>query len=169
MTIFKAAIIGLVTLGIILCLVLALVKAVRACAAQRPDGGRRKAVAAGLGVAAVMLCAAFGFVKLHTFRLPSDADMIFIRSGTTGEGFEISREEHPEAFGELASIEMKICSFSPLTAFRMGHEYVLTYYKDGEAVTELLGKGKACQTYRFPFFYETSGDITDIIDKYIQR
>ena len=51
MTVFKAAIIGLVTLGIILCLVLALAKAVRACAAQRPDGGRRKAVAAGLGVA----------------------------------------------------------------------------------------------------------------------
>lgn len=169
MTIFKGVIIGLVTLGIILCLVLALVKAVRACAAHLPDGGRRKALAAGLGVAAAMLCAAFGFVKLHTFRLPSDGDKIFIRSGTTGEGFEISREEYPEAFGELASIEMKICSFSPLTAFRMGHEYVLTYYRDGEAVTELLGKGRDCQTYRFPFFYETSKDIKAIIYKYTQR
>lgn len=167
MTVIKGVIIGLVSIVIVLCIVLVLVRSIRACVSGRSAEGRKKRLAIGLVLTVFLVCGAFVFVKMHTFRLPADADMILIRSGTTGESFEISRGTDADVFGELVSIELKVNAFSPLASFRIGHDYILTYYKNGEAVTEFIGKGGICQTYRFPFFYNTSGDIAGIIDRYI--
>lgn len=123
----------------------------------------------GIGLAVLLICGVFGFVKIKTIHPPADTDMILIRSGITGKSYEISRETDAEVFNGLISIELEINGFSPLTSFSMGHEYILTYYKNGEAVMEFMGKGGKYQTYKFPFFYNTSGDIASIIGKYIQN
>ncbi len=170
MTMSKGVIISLVlTVIVVLCIVLICVRIVRAGVFRLPVEGRNKKLASGLALTVLIMFGVFGFVKMYTFRLPSDADAILIRSGTTGESFEISSGMSSDVFSELISVKLKIHAFSPLTAFRMGHDYTLTYYKNGEAVTELIMKGDVCQTYRFPFLYNTSVDITSMIDRYIEN
>ena len=166
MTVISGAIIGLVSIAIVLCVALVFVRIIRAGGSVE---SRKKRLAIGIVLTAFLVCGAFVFVKMHTFRLPADVDAILIRSGTTGESFEISRGTDGDVFGELISVELKVNAFSPFAALRIGHDYILTYYKNGEAVTEFIGKGGICQTYRFPFFYNTSDDISSIIDGYIEN
>ena len=168
MTMIKGVIIGIVSIVIILCIVLVFVRMVRTCNSRSAEGGKKK-LAIGIALTVFLVCGAFVFVKMHIFRPPADADMIFIRSGITGKSYEISRETDAEVFNELISIELEVNELSPLAGFRIGHDYILTYYKNGEAVTEFIGKGGIYQTYRFPFFYNTSGDIASIIDRYIEN
>lgn len=130
---------------------------------------RNTLLAVGIVLAVLLVCGVFGFVKKHTAHLPTDADMIVIRSGLTGKRFEISRETDPDVFDQLSFIELSKADFEPFASLRMGHIYILEYYKDGEVVTQLMGKGGAYQTYRFPFFYYTTVDIEKIIEKYIQN
>ncbi len=126
-------------------------------------------LAIGAGLTVLLVCGVFIFAKMHTLRLPADADMILIRNGTTGESFQVSPETAPDVFNELISIELERKNFSPFTTFSMGYTYILTYYKDGEAITELIGKGGICQIYKFPFYYNTSDDITSIIGRYLKN